>query len=254
MFSLCIPTMDRYDKYLSIYLPKYLNNPLINEIVICDENGNDVRKIETKFNNNKLKLYINDVKKGPFLNKVNVCSKASNEWIALIDSDNFADLDYFENMKNYIENNTLTKNTILSPDYGSTIFHWEHLSHNSVNVISKDTYNQLKVIDDENSKKHNGNIGNIGHLMNTGNYIINKYLIENINLDSDIEMINNSDCFDVVLFNLLCFEQMDLQFYVVKDVKYNHITSDDSIYIRTIGRLRDRAKNTYNRLWQYLKH
>ena len=40
MFSLCIPTMDRFDKFLSRYLPKYLANEYINEIIITDENGN----------------------------------------------------------------------------------------------------------------------------------------------------------------------------------------------------------------------
>jgi hypothetical protein len=28
MFTLCIPTMDRFDSFLSNYLPKYLNNIL----------------------------------------------------------------------------------------------------------------------------------------------------------------------------------------------------------------------------------
>ena len=45
MFSLCIPTMDRYDKFLSNYLPKYLDNELISEIIITDENGYDIQKI-----------------------------------------------------------------------------------------------------------------------------------------------------------------------------------------------------------------
>ena len=45
MFSLCIPTMDRFD-FLKSYLPKYINNNLVREIIICDENGNDYKKID----------------------------------------------------------------------------------------------------------------------------------------------------------------------------------------------------------------
>ena len=41
MFSLCIPTMDRFDTFLSKFLVKYLNNEYINEIIITDENGNE---------------------------------------------------------------------------------------------------------------------------------------------------------------------------------------------------------------------
>jgi len=38
MFSLCIPTMDRFDNFLSRYLPKYLANEYVSEVIITDEN------------------------------------------------------------------------------------------------------------------------------------------------------------------------------------------------------------------------
>ena len=41
--------MNRYDDFLSIYLPKYLSNPYIDEILINDENGNDYSKIKKIF-------------------------------------------------------------------------------------------------------------------------------------------------------------------------------------------------------------
>ena len=67
MFSLCIPTMDRYDSFLIANLPKYLSNKRINEIVISDENGNDVKKIQKDFpNSNKLKLFVNTERLGHF--------------------------------------------------------------------------------------------------------------------------------------------------------------------------------------------
>ena len=45
MFSLCIPTINRYDDFLSKYLPLYLDNEHIDEIIISDENGEDAKKI-----------------------------------------------------------------------------------------------------------------------------------------------------------------------------------------------------------------
>ena len=107
MFTLCIPTLDRFDEFLSRYLPQYLDNNLINEIIITDENGNDIDKIQKMFNNEKLRLFKNDKRLGPFLNKLSACSKAKNEWIVLIDSDNFADKNYFNVAKDYIEKNIL---------------------------------------------------------------------------------------------------------------------------------------------------
>jgi hypothetical protein len=45
MFSLCIPTLDRFDNFLSKNLVKYLQNEDISEIIITDENGNDIEKL-----------------------------------------------------------------------------------------------------------------------------------------------------------------------------------------------------------------
>ena len=131
MFSLCIPTFDRFDSFLSKYLIKYLENEYIDEIVITDENGNDIEKIKNTFpNNSKLKLIQNDSHLGPFLNKIKVCSIAKNEWIVLMDSDNFADKDYFINAKNYIDLiiGSNSKNIILAPSFARPGFNFSNLS------------------------------------------------------------------------------------------------------------------------------
>ncbi len=71
-------------------------------------------------------------------------------------------------------------------------------------------------------------------------------------------LIKISDCFDVLLMNSLFFEQQDLQLYILKDLKYKHAMSDDSIYTRTAGELingiprREYANMTYKRLYNYL--
>ena len=84
MFSLCIPTMNRYDDFLAKNLPNYIKNEYINEIIITDEDGNDIDKIMSTFpNNEKLNLIKNETKLGPFLNKHKACSFAKNEWIVL---------------------------------------------------------------------------------------------------------------------------------------------------------------------------
>jgi hypothetical protein len=104
MFTLCIPTIDRFDQFLHRYLEKYLDNEYISEIIITDENGNDIDKIRNVYGeNSKLKLYKNETRLGPFLNKIKACSLANNEWIVLMDSDNFAYKDYFQMTKKYIE-------------------------------------------------------------------------------------------------------------------------------------------------------
>jgi len=244
MFSLCIPTMDRFDDFLSKYIPKYLNNTNIDEIIITDENGNDIEKIsKIYFNNPKLILIKNETKLGPFLNKKKACSNAKNEWIALIDSDNFADEDYFTTAKNYIENkisNKNLKNIILAPSKAKPNFDYSILSGF---IYKKNNFLQNNSI--EYKKINNNNKSFV--LMNTGNYVINKYLIDNINLANEKENICKSSACDVIYFNTLLFEQLDLIMHVVPNLEYEHVVHEGSVYIQTSNKYKEFNEIIYNR-------
>ena len=112
--SLCIATMDRWD-FLKVSLPQYLTYPYISEIIISDENGHDAEKIRATFNDSKIRVSINTTRLGPFLNKNKVVSLASNEFVCLIDSDNFAPLSYFEAWEKWLKGAEPDENTIYSP-------------------------------------------------------------------------------------------------------------------------------------------
>lgn len=252
MFSLCIPTMNRFDNYLKNNLEKYLQNSLIDEIVISDENGNDIKKIKDYFGENrKFKFNINKSRQGPFMNKMICCKLAKNSWIALIDSDNFADNDYFIKMKNFIECNKLNEYTILSPDYASKIFQWEYLSKTKNNLINKNTFKKLNELDKQYISSHK-NVGCLSHLFNVGNFVLNKTIVNNITLKGKGEIITKSNSFDVVLFLLLCFEQLNIDFYLIEDCKYIHESSKDSVYLEYANIYRDFANLTYERIYQIL--
>lgn len=233
MFTLCIPTIDRFDKFLSRYLPKYLANEYINEIIITDENGNDIEKIKTCFpENNKLILFKNESRLGPFLNKIKACSLAKNEWIVLMDSDNFAYKDYFIIAKNYIEKNINNeKNIVLAPSFARPNFNYYHLSGS---ILKKGCFNDT--IKSQSST-----------LMNTGNYVINKYLIDNLDLSNEQDNIPKSSACDVIYFNTLLFEQLDLNMHVVTGLEYDHIVHDGSIYLQTCAIHSDFNNYVYSR-------
>jgi len=111
-FSMAIPTMDRYDDYLREYLPKYIENKYISEIVICDENGEDYKKIQDNFGKcKKIKLFKNEKRLGALRNKIKTLSLCTGDYIALIDSDNFVDESYFEEMIKF----GMNQNTLLFP-------------------------------------------------------------------------------------------------------------------------------------------
>lgn len=242
MFSLCIPTMDRFDNFLSKYLSKYLNNEYVNEIVITDENGNDIEKIKHAFpNNQKLVLIKNEKQLGPFLNKLNVCSFAKNEWIVLMDSDNFAYKDYFILAKKYIEEKIgEQKNIILAPCKARPNFDYSHLSGF---IYKKGNFNQNNNLEKQLIQKYNSPSTT---LMNTGNYVLNKYLIDNLNLQNEVNNINNSPV-DVIYFNTLLFEQLDLNMHVVPNLEYDHVVHDGSVYIQTSSNFREFINLVHNR-------
>jgi len=222
--------MDRFDEFLSKYLPDYIGNPLVNEIIICDENGKDAEKIRKAHPDvSKLHVYVNENTLGPFLNKLQVCKKASNEWIVLMDSDNFADDKYFEIAKLYIDGQTfLTKCNILSPCHATPNFDY--------------TKFQGSVITKQTTKKDHLT------LMNTGNYVINKFLIDNICIEKEKDNIPNSSACDVIYFNTLLFEQFqDLQMHVVRDLKYLHVVHKGSIYALTHKTHRNFNETIYKR-------
>lgn len=235
MFSLCIPTIDRFDQFLKKYLEKYIHNEYIDEIIIIDENGNDVKKIIEYYpNNKKLILVKNEKILGPFLNKLKACKMAKNEWIALIDSDNFADENYFVVAKKYIDNNIHEeKNIILAPSFAKPNFNYSQFSGLILN---------------KNYFKHDKNIqSSVGVLMNTGNYVINKYLIDNLNIENELNNISESSSCDVIYFNTLLFEQLDLNLHVVPRLEYDHVVHNGSIYKNTHNQYSHFAEIIYNR-------
>jgi len=69
--SLCIPTYNRFEKFLKKNLKLYLENPYLDEIIICDEDGKDMEKIIADFSNEpKISVFKNDTILGAFLNRL----------------------------------------------------------------------------------------------------------------------------------------------------------------------------------------
>jgi len=213
--SLCIPTMNRFDDFLDKYLDKYiqyLNSGIIDEIVICDENGDDFYKIYMKYghfisnNPNKIKVFKNEQILGVFFNKMKVCSLANNKYIALIDSDNFADETYFKIAKEYIMNNELPEHFVLAPSFARPMFNFK----TSIGCIKK---NNMSDFLDRNMFQI---------CLNSGNYILSNNLHSKIQYD--IEFIPKVISCDVIYFNLLCFQQLEnFEMHIVEGMEYNHV-------------------------------
>lgn len=233
MFSLCIPTYERYDEFLSKTLDKYISNNLISEIIITDDSGNDVDKIKKSFHSDKLRLFKNEKRLGIFFNKLECCKYANNKWIALLDSDNFADDGYFKKAEEYIKSNTLKDTCILAPSFAKPNFDYRFLENT---IIKKQNLN----VNCEKNKI-------FFTFLNTCNYILNKSLLENLVIDDPTSKIYESPA-DSLLFLIMYFEQTDLEIHVLKDMHYDHRVHDDSMYIKTHKQYENEINHIYSKL------
>lgn len=252
MFSLCIATMDRYDNFLSKYLPQYCQNFMIGEIIIGDENGHDTKKINSLLqcpNKNKIKCFVNETRLGPFRNKLSTLKKSSLSYIALIDSDNFADENYFQTALNYITNNHLTRNFVLMPWFAKPRFKYDVPEHFSL-FLPSDQYMIC---------------------FNTGNYVLSRdVLFSTVNTNiqpntkqeeecnklhpviekqviKDKAIIDHSSACDVILFNTILLETRSPSFFVVRGLEYEHTVHDGSIYIQTFAKEKLYSEAVYKR-------
>lgn len=235
--TLCIPTYQRFD-FLKTNLVEYLKNPYIDEIVISDENGADNLQIQQHFPDQpKLKLFSNERILGPFLNKNKAVSYASNEWVCLMDSDNFAPVEYFEAWAKYIQKHELDTQTVYMPirtipQRGHRGFDYSEFQKM---VWSKQTI-CLK------------NLDKLNCMLNTGNYIFYRQTY----LDADQlhpELHDKCDVVDVLLKNILMCKN-GAKMVLVPDMTYHHIVHLKSFFLQN---RRHNYKRSYDNVKQLVQ-
>lgn len=249
MFSLCIPTMDRFDTFLCKNLESYLLYEKVTEIIITDENGHDAKKIsgnpkfQSAIEEGRLRVVTNNVRLGPLLNKHKVCGLAKQNWIILADSDNFIPEAYVTEAEKYITYNKLKKYTVVSPCFAKPRFDYRAL----VGVYRKETLKNIP----------KGQVGLFATLMNTGNYILSKDLMTEVSFEKEPAIVSRSAAdlctSDVLFYNTLLFEQFpDLEFHVVADMHYDHALHKQSVYTMNASKYTHEATKSGNRFKRLL--
>jgi hypothetical protein len=217
--SLCIPTYKRFD-FLIKSIPNYLENPYIDEIIITDDDGEDFELLNLYFSdNNKLKIYKNEKRLKPFLNKERAVSLCKNEWVCIIDSDNFADIDYFKSWEEHIKQNGINNKIIYCPS--GTLpqgnFTFDFVLGKEVNIDNiKDFWK----------------IHNFGVFMDIGNYIFNKeeYLYNPGNREYE-----NMNITDVKYRNYFMLSN-GCKMVAVPNMKHLHIRHENSYYSSDVSK------------------
>jgi glycosyltransferase involved in cell wall biosynthesis len=137
--SLALTTYNRFDTFLQKNVDKYLNNPYISEIVITDDCSDDYDKLVKKYGNiEKIKLFRNDVNMDCYRNKIITANNTTGDWICLMDSDNFCDLDYFEALFEFWNIHGKDENMVYLPSKLKPAFDF---TRNNNLIIDKSNWN-----------------------------------------------------------------------------------------------------------------
>ena len=218
--TVAITTMNRYSGFLEKTLPKLLEMPQVDVVLIGDETGEDIERIKLQpwGLNPKFVFIANKERLGAYHNKLNLLRNVTTEWVALIDSDNELLAEYFDALFNYWSENSVNSKSIYMP--AAVNFYFQHsgesfcpiekLSGISVDILSWNTFL---------------NINGCEYALNLGNTVLPRdawmALSESYQKDLYTECkIMNRD---------LVKNGYTLVF--VPNMKYIHVIHDDSLYL-----------------------
>ena len=196
--SVCIPTMRRFS-FLKDSIPKYLENPYVTEVVVTDETGEDYADITAAFSHPKLRVYQNERRLGSVENKQRAASYATSDFIAIIDSDNFADVQYFEAFKQYVSTREVTDTMVFLPSAAKPNFYYTQFIGR---VLNKHTVRQYWP--------------EIETCLNTMNMIISRKFLATFNIMADKPICDRtSGAWDALYFSLYALFHMNATLVVV---------------------------------------
>ena len=222
MLSICIATMDRW-KFLKDTLPIFVEQSIVSEVIVCDENGNDIKQIEktSLIKNKKLKLYTNEKRLGIYQNKRKAASLAKEEWVAILDSDNIFPEQWFEDIEDVLKKDT-NKKTI----YASAYFR-------NVNLETGEEFRPCVEFDGLHLTKDSWNTmferRRWNFLLNDGNWIVPRKAIEYLPIEIQSESLQAADA----IYMLRCWIQGGYNIEYVKGLEYIHTVHGGSSWLET---------------------
>jgi len=231
--TIAIPTMKRWI-FLKDTLPIYLARPEVREIIVCDETGEDVKAITaSSFGKNpKLRLITNEKRLGIYQNKrkclklasVSAFEEAEAEakaegWVALLDSDNIFNDDWFE--------------TIAELDYSDPLKLYATADFKELNIqtgqlrypaerfsgrtVTKSSWNSLLMEPSAN------------FIINDGNWILHSTVIKHLPEDIQSSDLQASDA--IFMLRRLILNGYSITY--VRDLEYIHIVHPGSSWLQS---------------------
>lgn len=228
-FSLCIITQNCYDFGLQNNLSFFLNEPLIDDIIVFDKDGSDIIKIrnEAPFENTfKLNLILGCKNIDDVSIKIKCGNMAKNQWIVFYDSFALPDDSFFKNAKKYIIQKELfyQKHVALSPCYAKckTIQQPGYGFHHYLvgSVVTRENFIQTMNKYQQKDYLYNNSIFS---LLTTASFIYHHSIFQDIDLSKNKDLLPDSIRYNSLLLNTLMFEQLNnFELHIVPGLEYSN--------------------------------
>ena len=221
MLSIAITTMRRFE-FLKESIPIFLSHPDVNEVIVCDETGEDIVLIEQQpfYTNPKLRVIHNESRLGIYQNKCKSLGLATSRYVAVLDSDNHFSEEWIDTVIDAIKNSD--GNTILaSADFKNTNINTGELNFPceefSNLVLDKSGWNEM-------FHKPRWNF-----LLNDGNWVVPRECYKCLPLNVSSESLQAADA----IFMLKCFIKGGYKIHYVPGLSYLHVVHDGSTWLQT---------------------
>jgi glycosyltransferase involved in cell wall biosynthesis len=233
MITVAIPYYNS-EKYLEQALELPLSSDFVSEIIIHD----DCSENEIESTHPKIKIYRNQTNLGAFKNKYLAVSKASNDWVYLLDSDNY----FFENSLEVVKNIKPQRGSYYSPSQIHLVD--DGLDQSLNGKIVKYDFGQVDGSRARDILKSGS--GEFEWLINTGNFFVNRddYV-------SSMQTIINDPTYpyfeaDAIVFTYNWLKKGNI-IEVVGDLWYNHRLRSNS-YSHSVGNKNSDSLNYHKNL------
>jgi glycosyltransferase involved in cell wall biosynthesis len=221
MITVAIPYYNN-KKYLEKTLELPLSSDFVSEIIIHDDCSDD----EIESTHPKIKVYRNKTNVGAFKNKYLAVSKSTNEWVYLLDSDNY----FFDNSLDAVKNISPQRGKYYSPSQ-------LHLVNDGLdpNLDGKIVKYDFGVVDSNKAKEllKSEFWEEFCWLINTGNFFVHRD--DYIQSMRDVYEDSNYPYFeaDAIVFCYNWLKKGNI-IEIVNELWYNHTVRGDS-YSHSVG-------------------
>ena len=233
MITVAIPYYNS-EKYLEQALEFPLSSDFVSEIIIHD----DCSENEIESTHPKIKIYRNQTNLGAFKNKYLAVSKASNDWVYLLDSDNY----FFQNSLDVVKNIKPQRGRYYSPSQLHLVD--DGLDQSLNGKIVKYDFGQ---VDGSKAREilKSGN-GEFEWLINTGNFFVHRddYVESMQNIVDDLTYPYFEA--DAIVFTYNWLKKGNI-IEVVDDLWYNHRLRSNS-YSHSVGNKNSDSLNYHKNL------